>query len=341
MASPDSDENEVRAPSYAPWLLVCAGLGGWLLVAVVGQLNPFQDDLTGRWLILGMGWMLAVVLGRPLNKIEPLTSDLLGLGILAIAINLLAAGGIGFAPVSLALWGLMGLGLNLREDRACSPRRPVGGRGLAFIVAAILAAMIGTFFGTVPPHWKAEAAMDQAETVLTNPVADPQRADAFYLAAIEADPLASRGRITRANLEFREWQRRGRPVDDFAWHRIDSGLVSALKPPLNPESLLVQRLRARFAREFLDLPNLPPGERLKIRNDRLDACLAACELYPTDATLRAELAEAQAEKDHFDRAIEEARYALELDKKTPHLDKKLRNNVRTRLQSSLKRWEEL
>ncbi len=335
------EPEEAEAPRTATWLIMSAGLGGWILVAALGQLNPFQEDLSARWVVLGVGWLLAVGLGRPLMRLQPVSSDVLGLGVLSVAINLLAAGGIAYSPVSLVLWGFVGLSLNLREDRPCSVRRMTGGRGTAFLVAAILAAIVGTYFGTVPPHGDADRLIREAETVLTNPVADPVRAEMLYKSAIEADPLASRARIAYANLEFREWQRRGRPVDDFAWHRINSGLLSAMKPPLNPRSLLVQRLRARFAREFLDLPNLPPAERLKIRNDRLDACLAACDIYPTDATLRAELAEAQAESDHFPQAIEEGQYALELDRGTPHLDKKLRDNVRTRLQASLKKWAEL
>lgn len=336
------DEAEAAgAPRSSAWLVVAAGLGGWLLVAALGRLNPFGSDGTNRWLILGLAWGAAVVMGRPLWKRGGMAADVLGLGVVAIAVNLLAAGGIGFAPVSLMLWGLLGLGQNLREDRRCSVRRPVGGRGLAFGFAAVAAATIGTFFGTVPPFWKAEAAIAAAEAALTGPVAKPERADKFYLRAVLTDPLGSRARIARANLEFREWQRRGRPAEDLAWHRIDSGLKSALKLPLDPNNLLVQRLRARFAREFLDLPNLLPAERFRIRTDRLDACLAACSLYPTDATLRADLAEAHADLDQFAKAAEEAHRALDLNRTTPHADKKLREDVRARLRGAIPNWEAL
>ena len=335
----DADDPSNEPQPVAKWLVFVGGLGGFSLVMTLGRLNPFSGDDFSRLVILAAGWSLAVLLGASLWKRVPLTSDALGLGVVAIVINLLAAGGVGFAPVSLMMWGLLALALNLREDRACSQRRDVGDRGLSFVVMAIVAAAIGTYIGTVLPFWRAQSAMSEAETALTSVIADPKRADAAYLRAIMVDVYGSRSRIARAFLEYREWQRRGSPPEDFTWHRIDSGLLSALKPPLNPDNLAVQRLRAKIAREFLDLPNLIPAERLRIRNDRLDASRAACNLYPADATLRADLAEAYADLNKFPEALDEGRLALELDAANPHKDKKLRDVQRKRLESAMETWK--
>ena len=343
LAPPRHELNDANNAEQGPttWLVVTAGLGGWVLVVALGRINPFQEDLQARWAVLGVGWLASGMLLGPLLRRNPITSPAAGLGVLAIVVNLLAAGGIAFAPVSLMLFGLLGLGLNLREDRGVSRLRPVGGREFAFVLAALIAAAIGTFFGTVSPFWNARSAIESAEASLVGVIAEPEKADAFYRQAVAADRYGADARILRANLEYREWQRRGRPADDLSWHRIDSGLRSALEPPLNPDNLMVHRLRARIAREYLDLPNLLPAERHRIQSDRLDACRKACDLYPTDASLRADLAEAYAGLDRFREATEEAREALALDEATPHVDRKLRAAVRERLKGSLAVWQGL
>jgi len=174
---------------------------------------------------------------------------------------------------------------------------------------------------------------------LTGATADPKRADEFYRQAAEADRYGSCARIARANLEWLEWRRRGSPADDFTWHRIDSGLKSAMTPPRDPNSLLAQRLRARWARDFLENPRLSAAERFRIRTDRRDACLKACDLYPTDASLRADLAEALADLELFPESVVQGRLALKLSDQTPHTDKKLSEKVREKLTQDILKWD--
>ncbi len=88
------------------WLLGLAGLG-WLMVWALGKLNPVtQADLLMRWLILGLGWGLAVLMGAPLWRRLPIPAAGLGVAVLALSINLLAAGGIGIPSVAMSLWVL-------------------------------------------------------------------------------------------------------------------------------------------------------------------------------------------------------------------------------------------
>ena len=344
---PIEPEIEARAPASAFWLVVAAGAGGWMAAVALGRLSPFDGGpfeksislgFSMRWLILSAGWVVFAVIGGRFWQKAGATADALGLGVVAIVVNLLAAGGIAYAPVSLMLWGLVALGQNLREDRRCGVRSPVGGRELAFVPAAVLAAILGTFVGTVSPFWKSEAAMNEAEAALTGLRADADRAGNAYRRAVALDPFASRGWIAWANLEYREWKRRKEVANDFTWHRIDSMLKQATKPPRDPNSLLVQRLRARWARDFLDLPGTLQAERYRIRTDRANACAAACALYPTDATLRADLAASLADLERFAEAVEQGRKATSLDQMTPHADKKLPLEVRSRLNELIPVW---
>jgi predicted Zn-dependent protease len=59
----------------------------------------------------------------------------------------------------------------------------------------------------------------------------------------------------------------------------------------------------------------------------------AVELYPTSATLRADLATALAAADRAGPAMQQARRALELDDQMPHADRKLSAELRERMQS--------
>ncbi len=175
--------------SRAGWLLGLAGLG-WLAVWALGKLNPVtQADLLARWLILGVGWGLAVLLGAPLWRRRPIPAAGLGVAVLALSINLLAAGGIGIPSVAMSLWVLLALGLNLREDRPCGRFREVGGLGPAVVLACVWAALAGTFFGAVMPFWESESYRLAGDAALAaRPPAFEAARDA-YKKAIEADSL--------------------------------------------------------------------------------------------------------------------------------------------------------
>jgi O-Antigen ligase len=340
-------EIESQAPASVAWLVIAAGLGAWLLVVALGHVSAFEPDPTGRrmnvglsarWLILGAAWVAAVILGRPFWTRLAVSPDALGLGALAIAVNLLAAGGIAYAPVALMLWGLLGLGQDLREDRRCGERKAVGGRALAFAPAALLAALTGTFFGTALPFFKGDSAITRAKEARKGPAPDVDLAAQAYREAVAADPLSARGWIGWAELEFENWRAHPTAPFAFTWLAIDSKLKHALKPPLNPRSLVVHIHRMGMARVFLDGPELSSIERTRIRKDLLVSCTAACALYPTNATFRVELAEALAEVDKFEDAIEQGRRARDLDDAMPHEDKKILPEIRARLNAEMPIW---
>ena len=59
----DQERDGVKTGSRAMWLVGFAGIGGWVLVVLLGRLNPFEPQMAECWLILGMGWLAAVGAG--------------------------------------------------------------------------------------------------------------------------------------------------------------------------------------------------------------------------------------------------------------------------------------
>jgi len=331
-------------PGSAGWLLAMAGLG-WIAVWVLGMLNPVtQGDLLARWLILGAAWGMAVVLGATLWRRRPIPAAGVGLGILALAINLLAAGGIGIPSVAMMLWVLLAIGLNLRDDRPCGRLRRVGGLGPAVLLACVWAMLAGTYYGAVMPFWRSEAALEEAEAAMA------LRPPAFEVArealarSIEADRFNTRPWVALADLEYQFWRSpEGSRRKEPHWPKVLMAMDKALDPKWrDPNDLGLRRRQASFARIILanSAQDARPFELIALRGTIVKACRNAARIYPTSATIRAELAEASAELGMFPDAVREAKQALLLDSLTPHLDKKLPAGVRSFLKAQIPPWEE-
>lgn len=328
-------------PRSATWL-VAWGAGGLLMVVMLGQLNPFVGDLFSRWLILGTAWIGALLCGMSLWRRLPLPAVGLAAGSLALAINLLAAGGIGIGPVALMLWVSIALGLNLREDRACGQLRELGGRLPAFGVSMVWSAVIGSFFGAILPVWRANQELDDAETALHSRPPQFERAENAYVRAYTLDRFSSRPWFGLAFSKFEEWRARGSKVDDRRWKAIPVALADAVKAPRNPNSWALHHQRALVIRDLLAKlgPQLSPKEVLTYRSNIIADTRRASMLYPSNATLHAELAQASAEIGMVGDAVTEAKEALRLDKLlAAHKDKQLAPAMRKFLEDQLPRWE--
>lgn len=336
---PTSDEPS--PPRSSSWLLVAGGLG-WVGVVAIGELNPFESDLFGRWLILGGAWLAAVILGGIAWRRVPTPAAGCGAGVLAIAINLLAAGGIGFPVVALAFWMLLALGQNLREDRPAGQRRLAISRLGTCGLALIWAAFVGTFLGAIGPFWQSQAAISRAkDAVATAGLPDFDRARRAYAQAIAADKLNPDPWTELAMLEFQFWTSPASGGDNRVWPRILLALDSSVSPPRNPDSVSLQRRRAAMAHLIRNQlgANAQPGDELMIRTYIVRSTRLASQLYPANASIRAELAEASADLGMFPDAAREAHEALRLDDLMPHEDKKLPKEVRLRLESKVQEWE--
>ncbi len=332
------------APDAAPvgsgWLIGCAGLGWLLACPPLGQLNPFS--LTERWLILGLAWLLAIGLGQWAWRRQALEPAWLTAGALAVLVNLLAAGGIGIPAVALGLWVAFALALNLREDRPCGRlREATGGRFGAFGFAAVWVALLGTFIGAILPHWKAEAAMADAQDALRSLPPAYEKAEAAYLRAKDSDKLSARPWLSMAALEYAIWDMRGAKVEDLRWRKIPFEMAEAASGNRPANNWTIHRERAKMTTLILKRlgDRLGPKERLNFMADVVNASRLAVRLNPTNAMLHAWLAESSADIHMYPDALTEGQEALRLDKLTPHADRKLDPKIRQWIEANLKDWE--
>ena len=334
-----------RAPGSA-WLVGASALG-WLAAWPLGGLNPVSNgDLLARWLILGAAWGLAVLMGSALWRRRPIPAAGLGVGVLAVAINLLAAGGIGIPSVAMGLWLLLALGQNLREDRPCGRLREVGGLGPAVVLACVWAGLAGTFYGAVMPYWQSESLCDAAEAALASRPPAYEAAREGYERAIEADHYNVRPWLGLAEVEYAYW--RSPEVASRKEPRFMKPLIAmdgALDPKWrDPANLGLRRRQAELARMILrDLrertPEPKPNELLPLLTTIVKANRWAARIYPTSAARRADLARSSSEIGMYAEAAREAKQALLLDGLTPHADKKLPAPVRAYLESRIPEWE--
>jgi O-antigen ligase len=327
------------APPRSPAWLVVSAACGWLAVILLGRIDPITEF--ERWMVLGGAWVLAAACGLALWRRRPLDAGALGAASLAVLVNLSAAGGISIPTVALALWTLVAVGQNLRDDLPCGRLRGPIGRLPAFGLAAVWAAMLGTFAGAVTPSWKADAAIAEADEALLARPPDYDRAEAAYYRAIDADRLSARPWLGLAALEYQGWMARGGSFEDERWKRIPVEMFKAVSGDRPADSWSRHRERARMTSLLLKQlgDKLSPKEATKLRADVVQASRTAALLYPTNASLRAWLAEASADIGMFPDALGEGREALRLDRLTPHEDKKLEPAIRQWLESKVPEWE--
>lgn len=327
---PDGD----APPRGTSWLIAAAG-AGWPLVIALGMMNLFESDMFARWLILGASWLIAVIGILPLWSSRPLPAIALGGAVVAVAVNLLAAGGIGVPTVALAFWALLALGLNLRDDRACGRLREVDSRVPPFVLSAVWAALVGLFFGKNLPYWRAEAALADAEDAMRTAAPDFERAERAYLRATAADRYYARPWVMYASFAEYAWLYRDKGAKDQRWKKVPELLEKAVSLPRSPNAWVLHKQRAETIRGLLARlgDDLSPEESIRLGAEIVKEWRLASLLYPTNALLHARLAEASAGVSMFGDTVKEAQEALRLDALMPHLDRKLPEAERQRLEN--------
>jgi hypothetical protein len=347
----DDEPTAADSSRQLGWLVARAGLGGWALAVLLGGLNPFEGDLFYRWLILGAAWLTAALSIAPLWRRVLIQGTALGAAALAVAVNLLAAGGIGIPTVALGLWSLLALGQNLRDDRPCGSLREYESRVPSFVLAVAWAALLGTFVGLLAPFYWSQRFIAEAETARYDAgryhrPADLDHADAAYRKAVEADGYFIRPWREWAQLHFMALRESGLKVDDdksrWSWKTIPYLYQMAAAPPRNPNAWGIHSERAAAIHQLLKLigPKLEPLEVIRLRGEVVKSTRTASRLNPTSAELHARLAQASADINMYDDAALEAVEALRLDELTPHLDRKLPAAIREHLLSTLPAWRE-
>ncbi len=343
-------------PERQRWLYVAALAGGWVLPVVLGVIVPGgggEERL--RWPAIGVSLVFGSILIVPLVHRGRGLVPALALAALALVINLLFAGGLSFPMVSLALWLPLALAQNLRIDRPESLHRRLGDRFNAFGMAAVVALVVGAYGATGGPRLLSDFYIAQAERARTRSDAQAQRlpgppnydtARALYLEAIAADRTSPRPHLGNARLEQRVWQQEGQPLrPNNRWLRVLIELKKAAEPPRPEMNLSVLRIRGRFLQDLLTLnarsdDPLPPDVTIRLNAQRVRDYRVATQIAPTDSSIHANLAFAEADIGRFDVATDVAREALRLDDVMPHVDKKLPDLVRRQLEVGLREWAE-
>lgn len=335
---PEPLETVHAAAPRSGWWLVVAAAFGWVLALAI---NPTVEER--RLVVLLAGFGGAVLLGRGLAMGNTVGSAALGLGVLAVAVNLLAAGGLGFPSVALpwAVW--LAVGQNLRQDRRCGRLR-VAGRLPAVTGLLIWAAVVGIYVGTIGSFLRSEALLEAAER-LASRASRPEEFDRpleLALEAAEADRLSARPWTTLAQLTYARWIASGAQEDRNVWVKALTYYDMALEPPRDPRAGSILREQARMGKLFLERlgESISPNDRLVLLGRIAKATRLASRLAPTRAGLRAELAGLNADLSLYDQAVAEAEEALRLDAATPHADRKLDDARRRFLQDALPRWRE-
>ncbi|HEX3727176.1 MAG TPA: O-antigen ligase family protein [Pirellulales bacterium] len=274
---------------------------------------------------------VALVVWWPWVRVGQLPPRLPAIALAALAINLLAAGGIAYPGVATSFWVLAALVLNRTDPRwepatALPANLPHGIRArlprAALLVLVCLAALACYWFsyGPVVRSHRAMAEAQQAQAA----GAQPAMTELFWLEATDEDPFIADPWLAIAQLELARV--RQRPADAVARQRF----VNATEQlgELRPHSSATFRLIGRWYTELYELTADKEAARSAVT-----AYQRAVLYYPNLASLRGEYAEALERLGQASNARRQAAMALALDGQTPHADKKLSAGLRQRLES--------
>jgi tetratricopeptide (TPR) repeat protein len=299
-------QRDMRA---AWWVYGSAG-AGLLLGYVAAAAAGYPADLAVLWLGLPAGGAAVWSLHR-WTAAGTLPVWLLAGALLALTINLLAAGGFTFAGVAIGWWLLAALILN-RAGHGPQLRNVPPAAAVAVTAAAVLLA--GVCYGTLyRPVLACQAALvdgamaqqagllQQAEDAYRRAAReDPYSAEPWLnLAALHAEIICAtgdRGRLAEFEEAVRAFEQR-RGTAHTTYRRIGDWR-------LNLFSKLGESLQLQYA---------------------LQAYTKWTELYPNDSLAHAQLAWTRHLAGDQQAAARAARRALELDAENPHRERKLAN----------------
>ena len=227
-----------------------------------------------------------------------------------LLLNLLAAGGISFAGVSLSLWLLLALGLNERDAVTTywfSPPRMV------FPLLLSLLLLAGCYLTAYAPILNSAAWI--SEGALAQQLKQPEAAERAYRRAAELDPYAAGPWQLLAALQHEQWMASG---SSSARNRFARSVEQwgRRHPHSSP-------LRRNVGDWYLQAYRQDGDERsLKLA---IQAYQEAVERYPNHSFTQAQLAWALHLAGQRDRAAAAAEEALRLDRLNPHVEQKVVN----------------
>ena len=315
-------------PSTGQRAILVGALAGlalaWIAPYVTGGLIDIAPSLL---LTIGYGatgagivWLL-----WPWVTHGTLTAPMLSAMALALAINLLAAGGIAFPAIAGTLWLLIALALDVAEapeqqsaihkPRLTARRLNVGRVPLSAAGLVALTSVAGCYWYGYRPvvlSLMQSSAADAATGI---------EIEQLLEAAATSDPYSAQPGLDLAQWHFDRWNHDQQP-QSFAQFEATVNKAVELRPYQSAVWLRVgfwyrqAAARTRQAAHF---------------DHAVDACRRAVELYPNHAREHAMLALACRAAGHIDEAQREAAEAWRFDSLTPHADQRLHDDLRREL----------
>jgi len=308
-----SPSNQEKAEKQSPGVVYGGALLGFACAGAIGAVSPAPPSLmvfaiAVPSVCLAAGALWNWVVGGNLS------AQLAAIGAAVLLVNLLAAGGIGFAGVAGSLWLLIAIALSAIDGwrRASLP---------AWIGIVLLATTGGVAYACYAsayrPVLQCEAAMERAQR-------HPRQMEKHLLEAAQMDPLSAEPWNQLSAKALAEWESTS---NADALSRFESYNSEAIRraPGSAPAWASTGN---RYMRVY---------SRTKDAGHLQQACAAmrrTVELYPNSAVDHANLAVALRVAGDESGYRGEREQALWLDKTTPHLDKKLPDELRKSLERS-------
>ncbi len=239
-------------------------------------------------------------------------------GVAVLLVDLLATGGIGLPSIAGTLWLLLALGLQGRSPWELRPRAAWAA------LAAALALAVACYATAYNPVFACQAQLRMAER-------EPTSAVEHLAAAAAADPLSAEPRRQLAAIQFETWRR---APDERIFHAFEQSDAQTLQRTPN-SALSWLNSGDWYSRAWQQTEASTPNFAADCLAKAVKAYRQAVLLYPHSAVYRAKLAEALRASGDLPTFHREAQTALELDRATPHADKKLTPMVRDRLSQQI------
>ncbi|NLX96828.1 MAG: O-antigen ligase family protein [Rhodopirellula sp.] len=304
------------APTDATMYVLVGGALGYFLSLPLGLMSSGSPGWIGIAIGLPVSLVLLAAL-RPWIYQGRLPLGLPAVAVFSLLVNLAAAGGIGFAGVAGSLWLLLALGLTLVEPQ----------RGFRLPRSGAWTGLVATMIAAVACYHSAYRPVLQSRTAMEIAQREPDRAATLLAEAASADPLAAEPRAQQAILAFARWQR---TRSEEALGEFETHQAAALRRDPRSNSAWAQAGRLCFdAHRLTGDPRL--GEKA------VEAYRHAVDYYPTNANYRGELALAYLAVGNEPAFRENSAKAFDLDRITPHEDKKLKPVLADELRKHLPR----
>jgi O-antigen ligase/polysaccharide polymerase Wzy-like membrane protein len=308
--------------------MMAGGAAGLMLAFLVGPTVGlvFSEEALLAGLLVG-GAVVAIL--WPWVVQGSLPRRLPALGVLVLAIHLLAAGGIAYPGVAGTFWILMALALNQTEPEPAAQepnalrRRVAPVPALALAVACV--ACVACYFLAYRPVLRCHAAMSKGNEARDHNL-QPAMAGLLWLEAAEADPLSPEPWSAIAELDVAQLKEKTAGVESHQQFVQAAERILELRP----HSSAAWRQEGHW---FMQLHEAHPDAQSAA--SAAECFLRAVELYPNFAALRGEYAMALHVTGKSAAARRQAEMAMELDRETPHADKKLPPQLRNRLEALL------